>query len=896
VINPGFESETPVIGPPPTEFGIWRGDVHDFVSAENGINPMSGSRMLRFINAGWNGPDPALNTSEVYQNINITGIPNIENREASLSAWFNRVPGDFETDTRFCSDIFAYDASNNEIGRVTGCVDTDGDVSTWEQASATMLIPPGTTRLLVRVAAAENVFNDGSDPEFDGHYADDVVLFIPIDEGEFWYYVVGRSSLRGGFDTEYYLHYGNAGNATIDKAAILLTSTNNATMSHSVPLAWSVSETYEESPSDSVLILTYNLTPGTSGTIPFYLKAWSGSEVTLGSAAWVVPPMYSDSSQVPESPAVSQASPRRPNTIVESSSCPPGYVCPDAAFPDGSIVFQSFLGMGHMGIMWHDKDNLIDGGVYVWESLAGGTRLTSWEDFCWRTYEDTPMGWQDYHSPPLTGPELTELRNTLWATRQNGTPLPWILGVYMCPDAVHDVFEHATGRNLIDGHIHTLWDFPAYDWWRLEGELWPVWPENVFLIPRIINDARVNMLLEAGTALARIPELIVEVVNSWDPNEKTGLTGYGPQRFVRGDQELPYLVYFENHPDSASTSARLVSIADTLDVSKYDIRSVSLGQIVVGEYSIAPPSDARNWTGVLDLPDTINVGISIDVDTIAGILTWQFETLDSLTGLPPDDPIVGFLPINTNPPEGEGHVEFSVLAWDTLLTGTTIENRASIVFDYNEPILTPVWTNIIDNSPPQSHVCALDSVENTSRFDVKWEGIDDGAGGLVFSVYVSDDGGSFEPWIVESADTVAWFDGQPGHDYAFYSAAKDGAGNVEPLPVTSDEKTTVSATATGVQITTPAICKLYNNFPNPFNPVTTIRYDLPRQVMVNLNIYDVRGRLVYTLVHSERQEPGTYNVTWDGRNNSGMHVATGVYFYRLIAGEFVQAKKMVLLK
>ncbi|HEX6943502.1 MAG TPA: choice-of-anchor D domain-containing protein, partial [Gemmatimonadaceae bacterium] len=85
------------------------------------------------------------------------------------------------------------------------------------------------------------------------------------------------------------------------------------------------------------------------------------------------------------------------------------------------------------------------------------------------------------------------------------------------------------------------------------------------------------------------------------------------------------------------------------------------------------------------------------------------------------------------------------------------------------------------------------------------------------------------------------------------------------------------------------------NYPNPFNPATRIAYDLPRAVQVSLRVYDVGGRQVAELVRGT-QPAGRYEIGWDGRNASREPVASGVYFYRLIAGEFVQTRKMVLLK
>ncbi|MDP2039038.1 MAG: T9SS type A sorting domain-containing protein, partial [Ignavibacteria bacterium] len=85
---------------------------------------------------------------------------------------------------------------------------------------------------------------------------------------------------------------------------------------------------------------------------------------------------------------------------------------------------------------------------------------------------------------------------------------------------------------------------------------------------------------------------------------------------------------------------------------------------------------------------------------------------------------------------------------------------------------------------------------------------------------------------------------------------------------------------------------LGQNYPNPFNPSTTINYQLPTAGYVTLKVYDVLGREVATLVN-EYQQAGTYNSQFAIRN---YQLHSGVYFYRLKAGNFVQSKKMILLK
>jgi hypothetical protein len=80
------------------------------------------------------------------------------------------------------------------------------------------------------------------------------------------------------------------------------------------------------------------------------------------------------------------------------------------------------------------------------------------------------------------------------------------------------------------------------------------------------------------------------------------------------------------------------------------------------------------------------------------------------------------------------------------------------------------------------------------------------------------------------------------------------------------------------------------NFPNPFNPVTKINYELPKDTKVKLVIYDILGREIKTLVNEIKQS-GKYTVEFNGSN-----LASGVYFYRIQAGDYIAVKRMVLVK
>ena len=89
--------------------------------------------------------------------------------------------------------------------------------------------------------------------------------------------------------------------------------------------------------------------------------------------------------------------------------------------------------------------------------------------------------------------------------------------------------------------------------------------------------------------------------------------------------------------------------------------------------------------------------------------------------------------------------------------------------------------------------------------------------------------------------------------------------------------------------------KLIKNYPNPFNPVTTLRYNLPENSHVNITIYDMLGRQVKNLIN-QTQDAGYRSVRWNATDDYGKPVSAGIYLYQIQAGEFVQTKKMMLLK
>ncbi|MCH8019857.1 T9SS type A sorting domain-containing protein [candidate division KSB1 bacterium] len=94
----------------------------------------------------------------------------------------------------------------------------------------------------------------------------------------------------------------------------------------------------------------------------------------------------------------------------------------------------------------------------------------------------------------------------------------------------------------------------------------------------------------------------------------------------------------------------------------------------------------------------------------------------------------------------------------------------------------------------------------------------------------------------------------------------------------------------------PSTFELDQNFPNPFNPATSIRYGLPEAANVTIKVFDLLGKEVVTLLSAEQREAGYHVISWGGRDRDGSSVASGLYFYQIISGKFVQTRKMLLVK
>ncbi len=198
LVDGDFEPGTPVPDlDVPTEQGGWSGDLCQVVGPAQGIVPRQGKGMLRFVSTRNESAGSALTneSSQQWQLIDLRSLAEdvaAERVTAEASAWFNRVAGDAEADTRFAVGLFAFrgdpagaraawdrkDASRLSAARTE--ILTDGAPSTWEPAEVRLPVPRDADYLVVEIHASENVKNDLVAPEFDGHYADAVRLTLKV--------------------------------------------------------------------------------------------------------------------------------------------------------------------------------------------------------------------------------------------------------------------------------------------------------------------------------------------------------------------------------------------------------------------------------------------------------------------------------------------------------------------------------------------------------------------------------------------------------------------------------------------------------------------------------------------------------------------------------------------
>ena len=320
----------------------------------------------------------------------------------------------------------------------------------------------------------------------------------------------------------------------------------------------------------------------------------------------------------------------------------------------------------------------------------------------------------------------------------------------------------------------------------------------------------------------------IDNVAPHDPNDIDGPagidnpTGGANERWIRPDGDLGYAIRFENigpgtiNPPGPPATAPAVLVTVTHQLAPaVDLDSFQLGSLGWGDVEVEIPAGLQAYHGEVQLEDGDSVYVDAALDRPSREVTWRLETIDPDTGELEDDPEGGFLPPESGNGDGQGRVTYTARLLDNVAHGATVPAQARIVFDFNPPIDTPVWTNTVDRQRPQGTIDSVVQPGNANggggceqSLDVSWSGSDVGSGLDLHAILVSENGGPYEPWLAATSATDGTLETEPGSSYAFVNAARDEVGNERAVPPDPDAKVRTvpcDAAPPSVRIGAPAV-------------------------------------------------------------------------------------------
>lgn len=272
-------------------------------------------------------------------------------------------------------------------------------------------------------------------------------------------------------------------------------------------------------------------------------------------------------------------------------------------------------------------------------------------------------------------------------------------------------------------------------------------------------------------------------VASHDPNDIVGPAGFGPKNYVAGDQSLMYTIRFENDK-AASAPAQVVRLTQTLDPS-FDRGAFELVAVGFGGHSWMIPVGRSVFSTRFDLRSTLGlyVDFQAELNTMTGEFVATLASIDPATGALPTSLMLGFLPPNQKPPQGDGFVTYRVRPAVAAPSGTPVQAVGRVYFDDNPPIDTPTISHTIDVGYPSAVVNALPATV-PPNFTVAWSGADEagGAGIGTYELYRSENSGPFTLLLANTAATSTTVQGEVGKTYAFYVLGIDNVGHRQKLP------------------------------------------------------------------------------------------------------------------
>ena len=274
-----------------------------------------------------------------------------------------------------------------------------------------------------------------------------------------------------------------------------------------------------------------------------------------------------------------------------------------------------------------------------------------------------------------------------------------------------------------------------------------------------------------------------------DPNDITGYLAKSGSRAIKQDIfTLPYVIEFENDPAFATSSAVRVEVRDTLDANIFDLSTFSATGVTIGDRKLVV-NNKKSFIATIDMRPDVNcvAQVTMDFDTVTGIAAWQFTSLNPMTLNKIVDPKQGLLPVNAGT-NGIGTVTFTINRKASTHDGDSIFNRASIVFDNEDAILTPTWVNIVDDIDPVSSISNAVTIEDSTI--LYFNGSDNRSGIWRYTLYGRQD--TTQEWsIVANNIEESHYQVANDNDMEYYMvSATDSAGNREVKSIEGDFSTT----------------------------------------------------------------------------------------------------------
>jgi len=338
-----------------------------------------------------------------------------------------------------------------------------------------------------------------------------------------------------------------------------------------------------------------------------------------------------------------------------------------------------------------------------------------------------------------------------------------------------------------------------------------------------------------------------KLVKSWDPNEMIGPAGYGEKNFITSIPSMNYMINFENKKEATAAAYR-VQIIDTLS-AVFDPETVKF-------LETSHSGTQYNWK----------------TERTGNILKWDIEGIE--------------LPPNVTPPEGEGFVSFSVEPVEGLSSGSVFENRATIIFDMNEPIMTNTWQNVLDTNSPHSIMNPISYIPGDSLINLSCNGYDDenGSGINKYMFYSSINSGPFS-LIGESFENLIQYpvSKDERNSYRFYAITTDNVDNLESsLPALVELKSFPLASKS-IENPTEQL-KIY---PNPTTGIFAVDFLSENQTVVDFQLYSVTGQLL------KNERIGLFESGKHRFNIDISDIKQGVYFAKVLRNNKAETFKLV---